>query len=230
MSLLGKFRLAGEGGTRVTTMLAKRPAAPADSQNARHSNVLKDFLWLIGEGAHARILDLGPVWQSTVNFFIERGFNPSTEDLLRSWSEYQEEQERRALAAQEKVGAPEPAVLTEGFLGACLNFPAASFQGVLAWDVLDYLEGGLLPGLVARLYDLLRPGGVLLAAFHSSRTAGFHHYRILNDQTLEIVPSRRTYQVQRVFQNREILNLFGQFRSSKTYVGRDQLREGLFMK
>jgi len=34
----------------------------------------------------------------------------------------------------------------------------------------------------------------------------------------------------RVFQNREILQLFGQFRSAKTYVGRDQIREGLFVK
>jgi hypothetical protein len=33
-----------------------------------------------------------------------------------------------------------------------------------------------------------------------------------------------------VFQNREILDLFGKFRSSKTFVGRDQVREGLFLK
>ena len=34
----------------------------------------------------------------------------------------------------------------------------------------------------------------------------------------------------RVFQNREILDSFGQFRTSKTFVGRDQIREGLFLK
>jgi hypothetical protein len=33
-----------------------------------------------------------------------------------------------------------------------------------------------------------------------------------------------------VYQNREILNLFGRFHSSKTFVGRDQIREGLFIK
>jgi hypothetical protein len=34
----------------------------------------------------------------------------------------------------------------------------------------------------------------------------------------------------RIFQNREILDIFGKFRSSKTFVGRDQVREGLFLK
>jgi hypothetical protein len=34
----------------------------------------------------------------------------------------------------------------------------------------------------------------------------------------------------RIFQNREILDIFGKFRSSKTFVGRDQVREALFLK
>jgi hypothetical protein len=34
----------------------------------------------------------------------------------------------------------------------------------------------------------------------------------------------------RVFQNREILDIFGKFRSSKTFVGRDQVREALLLK
>jgi hypothetical protein len=64
-------------------------AAPAASErNVRQSHGMKDFLWLISDAQHGRILDLGPVWQSTVNFFIERGFRVSTEDVLRSWKEF----------------------------------------------------------------------------------------------------------------------------------------------
>jgi hypothetical protein len=33
-----------------------------------------------------------------------------------------------------------------------------------------------------------------------------------------------------IIQNREMLDLFAKFRTSKTFVGRDQLREGLFLK
>ena len=35
-----------------------------------------------------RILDLGPAFQTTVMFFIEKGFRLSTEDMLRSWKEF----------------------------------------------------------------------------------------------------------------------------------------------
>jgi hypothetical protein len=33
-----------------------------------------------------------------------------------------------------------------------------------------------------------------------------------------------------VYQNREIQDLFSQFRTTKSFVGRDQLRENLFIK
>jgi hypothetical protein len=45
-----------------------------------------------------------------------------------------------------------------------------------------------------------------------------------------MVSSPPLFTVERVFQNREILNLFSRFHSSKTFVGRDQIREGLFLK
>jgi hypothetical protein len=35
---------------------------------------------------------------------------------------------------------------------------------------------------------------------------------------------------QRVYQNREIQDLFGGYRTVKSFVGRDQLRETLFVK
>jgi hypothetical protein len=35
---------------------------------------------------------------------------------------------------------------------------------------------------------------------------------------------------QRVYQNREIQDLFGRYRTMKSFVGRDQLRETLFIK
>ena len=63
-------------------------AAAASSANVRVSNGLKEFLWLITDSGQGKILDLGAVFQSTVMFFIEKGFRLSTEDLLRSWKEF----------------------------------------------------------------------------------------------------------------------------------------------
>src|SRR6202167_1339062 len=56
--------------------------------NVRVSNALKEFLWLISDIPHGRILDLGPVWQSTVSFFVDKGYRVSTEDLLRTWKDF----------------------------------------------------------------------------------------------------------------------------------------------
>ena len=63
-------------------------AVTATSANSRVSNGLKEFLWLISDSEQGRILDLGPVWQATVTFFIEKGFRVSTEDLLRAREEF----------------------------------------------------------------------------------------------------------------------------------------------
>jgi hypothetical protein len=81
-----------------------------------------------------------------------------------------------------------------------------------------------------RLAVLIHPGGALLAQFHSRPAERFHRYRVVDSQTVELIASPTIAVHSHVFQNREILSLFSEFRSSKTFVGRDQVREGLFLK
>jgi hypothetical protein len=210
-------------------------SAAAASANVRVSNGLKEFLWLVNEPRDAkqgRILDLGPVWQATVTFFIDKGYRVSTEDLLRAWKEFlsaEEESLRRAAVGNggERVS---PAMPAEKFLDIALQYPEENFHGVLAWDLFDYLDAQLLPRVMDRLYTMLRPGGALLSLFHSRTPERFSRYRILDTQTVELIASPTLAIHSHVFQNREILDLFGKFRSSKTFVGRDQVREGLFLK
>lgn len=206
-------------------------AGPAPNKNMRVSNGLKEFLWLIGDIERGRVLDLGPVWQATINFFIERGYRISTEDLLRAWKEFLTTEEERM--RQAPVGEGErvsQAVLAEKFLANALQYPEDDYNGVLAWDLFDYLDAELLPRLMARIYKILAPGGAVLAMFHSRPPDRFHRYRIVDNQTIETLPAPTLAVHARVFQNREILDIFGEFRSSKTFVGRDQVREGLFLK
>jgi len=66
--------------------------------------------------------------------------------------------------------------------------------------------------------------------FHSRKPEGFHRYRVHDAENLELVGANCSRSPQRVYQNREIQDLFSRFRSSKTFVGRDQVREGLFIK
>jgi len=209
------------------------PAAwVATAANFRTSNGLGEFLDMLDGGPGARVLDLGTVWQSTVSFFVDKGYRVSTEDLLRGWRDFlgaEEEQERTAPASENGEKTPST-VLMERFLGSALQYPERSFHGILAWDVLDYFDTRLVPLLMERLFSVLRPGGAMLALFHSRPAERFHRYRIIDSQTVELLPAPTLVVHAHVFQNREILDLFGRFRSSKTFIGRDQVREALFLR
>jgi hypothetical protein len=224
-------------GTAATTGIAT-PARPGPATsaslaaNCRISNGLKEFLWLISDVPQGRVLDLGPVWQSTVSFFVDKGYRVSTEDLLRAWKEFlgAEEENLRTARVGDDIGKLSAMALADKFLETALQYPAESFHGVLIWDLLDYFDPEVVPRLMGRLSSLLHPGGTALALFHSRAPERFHRYRIVDKQTVELLSSPTLAIHAHVFQNREILSLFGEFRSSKTFVGRDQLREGLFLK
>ena len=116
------------------------------------------------------------------------------------------------------------------FLAENLQYPRASFDAVLLWDLLDYLEPVLVKQIVATLTELLRPGGVVFAMFHSKKPEGFQRYRVADSNTLQMISTAVLCPAQKVYQNREIQDLFGRFRTMKSFVGRDQLRETLFIK
>lgn len=236
---IGNIPTRGTAGTRATgAASAPAPSKPgpahmaASPANIRVSNSLKEFLWLLSDIPHARILDLGSISQSTLNFFLEKGFRLSTEDLLRTWKEYligEEERLRMAPVGSEEAQVSQD-MLVQKFLDVALRYPEANFHGVLAWDLLDYFDVAMLPRLMERIFNLMAPGGVMLALFHSRPAERFHRFRIVDTQKFEAVPAPTLAVHAHVFQNREILDLFGKFRSSKTFVGRDQVREALFLK
>jgi hypothetical protein len=76
----------------------------------------------------------------------------------------------------------------------------------------------------------LRPGGVVFAMFHSKKPEGFQRYRVADTSTLQVLATKPIFPAQKVYQNREIQELFGRYRSVKSFVARDQLRETLFVK
>ena len=58
-------------------------------ETTRISNGLKEFLWNLDGLGRGTLLDLGPAWQTTLNFFIERGFRVTSDDILRGWADFQ---------------------------------------------------------------------------------------------------------------------------------------------
>ena len=201
-------------------------------ETTRVSNGLKELLWNLDGLGRGKLLDLGPAWQTTLSFFIERGFRVSSEDILRGWKAFLTEEEARL---REDSSAIETLDMTPGgragrFLNENLQYPKSTFDAVLLWDLLDYLEPTLAKQMVANVTELLRPAGVVFAMFHSKRPEGFQRYRVADSNTLQRISTAVIFPAQKVYQNREIQDLFGRYRTMKSFVSRDQLRETLFIK
>jgi SAM-dependent methyltransferase len=188
------------------------------------------------------ILDLGATSPANIRYFTERAHKIYSEDLLTASTD-------PSLATKDEHGN---AVLdSRVFLEENLVYPAAQFDVVLCWNLPDYLDESLVKPVVGRLWSVLKPGGMMLAFFHT-RDAGpdapCYRYHITGTDVLDmtpILPQREVrrgptgavhravgqgFRLQRVFNNRHIENLFRDFASIKFFLSRDNIREVLVVR
>jgi hypothetical protein len=226
---LPEARRSSNGNGRMAP--ATGPQREPEQTVTRVSNGLKEFLWSLDGLGRGTLLDLGPAWQTTLNFFIERGFRVTSEDILRGWVDFQANESLNVKPqTAEEYAERTPEAIAKKFLDDNLKYPASSFDALLLWDILDYSEPALGKMMIQHVTEMLRPGGVVLAFFHSKKPEGFQRYRVSDTNTLQVLPTKPIVPAQRTFQNREIQDMFNRFRSMKSYIGRDQLRETLFLK
>jgi len=188
------------------------------------------------------VLDLGSTSASNIRFFTERSHKIYSEDLLVASTEPH-------LVTKDEQGT---AILdSRRFLADNLVYPAAQFDVVLCWNLPDYLDESLVRPVMGRLWSVLKPGGMLLAFFHT-KDAGpdspCYRFHIVGKDTLEmqrIVLKREArrgptgaihtaitdgFRLQRVFNNRHIETLFRDFASIKFFLARDNVREVLVVR
>ncbi len=181
------------------------------------------------------VLDIGSTSANNIRFFTGMGHKNYSEDLLRSSLD-------PALRIQD--GAGKTVVDSKKFLDENLVYANAHFDVVLCWNLPDYLEESLVKPTIDRLWSLMKPGGYLLAFFHT-RDAGpdsiCYRYHVTGADTLEMqevkfaAPGRspadkQSPRLQRVFNNRHIENLFRDFASIKFFLARDSIREVLVVR
>jgi hypothetical protein len=247
MSLLSKLRplqgrlpASGTGQVRDGQSPSAPPQSPMVATGPSHeppvgrfSNGLKEFLWQIGSIGRGTLLDVGPVSQATVSYFGERGFKVYTEDVLASWHQFRldEEEQMRLLPLGAEPPDTSSSARAQRFLVSNLRYPDDSLDAVLLWDLFDYLDRETMACFMERIWSMLREGGAILALFHMRMPETFRRYRVLDAHNLELVPARMLVPPQNIFRTpREIEEMFERFRTSKAFVGRDQLREGVFVK
>lgn len=209
-------------------------SAPAKARLTRRSSGLAELTKSFDTEETLTVLDLGSTSAANIRYLTERGHKIYSEDLLEASGD-------PALAIKDEQG--NPALDSKQFLADNLIFPGAQFDIVLFWNLADYMDESLVKPVIGRLWSLLKPGAVLLAFFHT-REAGpdapCYRFHIVGGDTLEMQPiearkdSRKSngggFQLQRVFNNRHIENLFRDFASIKFFLARDNIREVLVVR
>ena len=184
----------------------------------RQSRGLEEFFSYIRGQSGLTILDLGGATQQNVSFITNLGHRLYSEDFLQILNETFGPD---GAADQSNAGR------IDYFLRQALEYPEGHFDGVLIWDVLEYLEPALLTAVVERLHKIVRPKSYMLAFFHSDNkleAVPYYTFRIQEVNTLQVAQQGSRHPAQ-LFNNRSLEKLFGPFESVKFFLTRERLRE-----
>ena len=106
------------------------------------------------------------------------------------------------------------------------------FDGILAWDVLDYLDRNAALALATALTQLLRPDGALLGFFSTteSKQAVYTKYVVVDPQHLRYRAYPASRPRQRALLTGDIIRMFKGLRVSDSFLMKSNVREMLFRK
>jgi hypothetical protein len=213
--------------TDLFGILGSRRVAEASAADSTVTNVaeasyptkaLHKFLNSLQATDGPLLLDLGPVVGSNVTFFGEQlGCRLRVEDVAKDIDRHVKEGTLEQL--------PE-------FFSKRFTQHVGTVDGVLCWDVLDYLDRPAAQALATALSSLLKPDGCLLGFFSTAeqREAVYTKYVVVDESNLRY----RTYPASRPRQrnllNGDIIKLFKDLRVTDSFLMKSKLREMLFRK
>ena len=199
-------------------------STPSDSARlSRHSSGWVKLYDYLKANPELRVLDLGPTSAGNINFITNLGHSI----YMANFAEDAARPEYRGTDAD---GAATYDV--DRFLREHLDFAGRHFDVVAFWDTADYLPAELLQPIVDRLYDVMAPGGQLLAFFHAKTTGddtAFSRYHLTDGAQVQMQrvggrPLLHTYT------NRQVETMFQKFSGSKFFLAKDALREVIFTR
>src|SRR5262249_40701031 len=205
---------------RLSPRSDERPAhaAAAVGDSVFSTKALKKFLATLTAHDTRVLLDLGPVVGSNVAFFGEQlGCKIFVEDIFADIDRHVRDGKLDVLPA---------------FLRKRFGQESGTIDGILCWDLIDYLDKAAAQALASELTRILRPDGALLGFFGPAqpRDTRYTKFIIMDDVNLKhrLYPAARGRQA--ALLNRDIIRLFNGLRVSDSFLLQNNLREILFRK
>ncbi len=203
----------------------KSPTRLSGPRIPRHSGAWAALRKHLAAEPNLRVLDVGPTSPANVTYLTQEGHGVwmadlTSEAIRNSWD----------LPPEEPDGPP--LFNTSEFFAQNLDFGGREFDVVLLWTALDYIPEPLVQPLIAELHRAMRPGGRLLAIFHT-RMIGpnteYYRYHLTNSDSVEMQETE-TFPVKRVYTNRNIEKLFSAFSNTRFFLAKDNLYEVLITR
>jgi hypothetical protein len=162
-------------------------------------------------------MDLGPVVGSNVTFLGERlGCKIILEDLFGDLDRYPKNSE----------------VPLAEYFKTRLKHPDGSVDGILCWNLFDFLDLPSAQALAASLTRILKTDGALLAFFATigAADAKFSKYIIMEEGSVRQRPYSKIGRKQSALQNRDIIRMFEGLKVAESFLLKTNIREFLFRK
>ncbi|HJT01768.1 MAG TPA: class I SAM-dependent methyltransferase [Terriglobales bacterium] len=204
------------------------PKPRTQTRASRRSSGLGELTRALAGREGLCVLDIGPTSPDNIQHFTELGYKVYSEDVLLASRDQQ-------YISTDSEG--NQVVDEKRFLSDNLDYGPQTFDAVLCWDMADYMVEPLVKPVVARLWSVLKPGGLVLAFFHTKDAgpdAPLYRYHIAGTDNIELQQlsggnarngSTPGWRLQRVFNNRHIENLFRDYANLKFFLARDNVRE-----
>ena len=189
-------------------------------RTARYSSGWAHMSKYLNSRESLRLLDIGPTSAGNINFVTHLGHSIYMANLV-------EDSARPDYLVQHPDDPAKKTYDAPRYLNENLDFTGRVFDVVTFWDTADYLPLTLLQPVIDRIYDVMEPGGQILALFHAKvngDTDTFCRYHLTATDQLEL-QSVGVHPMRQTFTNRQIEGLFQRFTSYRFFLAKDTLRE-----
>jgi len=207
------------GGKRPDSPPGFAPAVARSADDpVMASKAFPKFVSLLAPRTSPLLLDFGPVVGSNVEFYGERlGCKLFIEDLIG-------EVDRHARAGT--TGQMAESLKTR------FRHADSTVDGILCWDLFDFLDKAAVQALAQQIVRMLKPGGAVLGLFCTSSVerSTYTKFEIVDEKNLRCRTHSGAGGARRTLQNRDIIKMFEGLNVSDSFLLKNNTREMLLRR